>query len=133
MSLFPQDTLSQLVASHGYWSIALIVGLESMGIPLPGETMLVLAAIYAASDSTLNIWLVIAAAAFGSIIGDTTPATGSGTDTPMPSCCATGATWVSRTHASKLANTFFKSMGEKSSSWGGSSPSCASSLPSLPA
>jgi membrane protein DedA with SNARE-associated domain len=50
--------------------IALIVGLESMGIPLPGETILVLAAIYAAADQTLNIWLVIAAAAVGSIIGD---------------------------------------------------------------
>ena len=41
-----------------------------MGIPLPGETMLVLAAIYAAGDPTLNIWLVIGAAAIGSIIGD---------------------------------------------------------------
>ena len=70
MSLLPQETLQQLISTHGYWTVALIVGLESMGIPLPGETVLVLAAIYAASDSTLNIWLVIAAAALGSIIGD---------------------------------------------------------------
>src|ERR1700730_9427205 len=62
--------LQQLVNAHGYWVVALIVGLESMGIPLPGETILVLAAIYAAADPTLNIWLVIAAAAVGSIIGD---------------------------------------------------------------
>jgi membrane protein DedA with SNARE-associated domain len=62
--------LQHLITTHGYWTIALIVGLESMGIPLPGETVLVLAAIYAASDPTLNIWLVIAAAAIGSIIGD---------------------------------------------------------------
>src|SRR6516225_12288096 len=41
-----------------------------MGVPLPGETILVLAAIYAAADPNLNIWLVIAAAAIGSIIGD---------------------------------------------------------------
>lgn len=72
MSLFPQETLQQLISAHGYWAIALIVGLESMGIPLPGETMLVLAAIYAAGDPTLNIWLVIGAAAIGSIIGDNT-------------------------------------------------------------
>ena len=70
MSIFPQETLQQLISAHGYWAIALIVGLESMGIPLPGETMLVLAAIYAAGDPTMNIWLVIGAAAIGSIIGD---------------------------------------------------------------
>jgi membrane protein DedA with SNARE-associated domain len=70
VSLFSSETLQELLSTHGYWSIALIVGLESMGIPLPGETILVLAAIYAAADPTLNIWLVIAAAAAGSIIGD---------------------------------------------------------------
>jgi membrane protein DedA with SNARE-associated domain len=65
-----QQELQQLVSAHGYWAIALIVGLESMGIPLPGETILLLAAIYAAADPTLNIWFVIAAAAVGSIVGD---------------------------------------------------------------
>jgi membrane protein DedA with SNARE-associated domain len=34
--------LQQLVSLHGYWG--LIVGLESLGLPLPGETILVLAA-----------------------------------------------------------------------------------------
>jgi hypothetical protein len=34
--------LQQLVTAHGYWAVALIVGLESMGLPLPGETILVL-------------------------------------------------------------------------------------------
>ena len=43
----------KFVSATGYWAIALIVGLESMGIPLPGETILVLAAIYAAADPTL--------------------------------------------------------------------------------
>ncbi len=65
-----QEELQQLVATHGYWAIALIVGLESMGIPLPGETILVLAAIYAAADPSLNIWMVIAAAIVGSTVGD---------------------------------------------------------------
>ena len=62
--------LQDLISTHGYWMIALVVGLESMGIPLPGETMLVLASIYAARDPTLSIWLVIVAAALGSILGD---------------------------------------------------------------
>ncbi len=42
--------LQQLVTAHGYWAVALIVVLESMGLPLPGETILVLAAIYAATE-----------------------------------------------------------------------------------
>jgi membrane protein DedA with SNARE-associated domain len=68
--LFSHEALQHLISTHGYWVIALIVGLESMGIPLPGETILVLAAIYAAADPTLNISLVIAAATVGSILGD---------------------------------------------------------------
>lgn len=62
--------LQELVVTHGYWVVALIVGLESMGVPLPGETILVLASIYAAADPSLNIWLVILAASIGAIIGD---------------------------------------------------------------
>ena len=68
--MFSHEALQNLVSAHGYWVIALIVGLESMGIPLPGETILVLAAIYAAADPTFSIWLVIGAAAAGSIMGD---------------------------------------------------------------
>ena len=70
VSPFSHEVLQNLVSAHGYWVIALIVGLESMGIPLPGETILVLAAIYAAADPTFNIWFVIGAAAVGSIMGD---------------------------------------------------------------
>lgn len=47
-----------------------MIGLESTGIPLPGETILVLAAIYAATRVDLNIWFVAAAAAAGAITGD---------------------------------------------------------------
>ena len=64
------EHLQHILAAYGYWAIAFIVGLESMGIPLPGETILVLAAIYSAADPTLNIGAVIAAAALGSILGD---------------------------------------------------------------
>ena len=50
MAGLSKEMLQHLIATHGYWTVALVVGLESMGIPLPGETVLVLAAIYAASD-----------------------------------------------------------------------------------
>src|SRR6185436_16981324 len=57
-------------ATHGYWVLAAIVALESMGIPAPGETALVSAAIFAATTDRLDIGIVIAAAATGAILGD---------------------------------------------------------------
>jgi membrane protein DedA with SNARE-associated domain len=62
--------LQQLLSVHGYWVVALIVGLESLGLPLPGETILVLAAIYAATEPSFNIGMLIVVAAFGAIVGD---------------------------------------------------------------
>jgi membrane protein DedA with SNARE-associated domain len=70
VTLFPHEVLQDLICTYGYWVIALVIGLESMGIPLPGETMLVLASIYAARSPALNIWMVILSAALGSILGD---------------------------------------------------------------
>jgi membrane protein DedA with SNARE-associated domain len=52
----------------GYLLPALI-GLESMGVPSPGETALVLAAVLA-SQGKLNIWLVISIGAASAILGD---------------------------------------------------------------
>lgn len=46
-----------------------IIGLESMGVPSPGETALVLAAVLA-SQGQLKIWLVIVIAAASAILGD---------------------------------------------------------------
>lgn len=46
-----------------------IIGLESMGVPSPGETALVLAAVLA-SQGKLDIVLVIVIAAFSAIMGD---------------------------------------------------------------
>jgi membrane protein DedA with SNARE-associated domain len=46
-----------------------IIGLESMGIPSPGETALVLAAVLA-SQGKLQIWLVILIGICSAIIGD---------------------------------------------------------------
>jgi membrane protein DedA with SNARE-associated domain len=71
LSWFSPEALQYLVATYGYIAVALAIGIESMGIPLPGETMLVLAAIYAGGNPDhLNIYLVAAAAATGAIIGD---------------------------------------------------------------
>jgi len=63
-------TVANVIVSHGYPAIALIIGLESMGLPLPGETALITAAIYAGSTHTLEIGPLVAAAAAGAIAGD---------------------------------------------------------------
>ena len=63
------DKLQDLVTSYGYWAVAGVVALESMGIPLPGEAVLIMASVYAGAHDG-NITLVIAAAAAGAIIGD---------------------------------------------------------------
>jgi membrane protein DedA with SNARE-associated domain len=55
-------------SSLGYLLPA-IIGLESMGVPSPGETALVLAAVLA-SQGKLEIWLVILIGVTSAIIGD---------------------------------------------------------------
>jgi membrane protein DedA with SNARE-associated domain len=68
--MFAGLDLLGLLAAYGYWAVFLFIGIESMGIPFPGETMLITAAIYAGNTHRLNIILVIAAAAAGAIAGD---------------------------------------------------------------
>jgi membrane protein DedA with SNARE-associated domain len=55
---------------YGSFAVAGVVCLESMGLPLPGEAILIAAAIYAGKTGGLNIVEVIAAAAAGAIVGD---------------------------------------------------------------
>jgi membrane protein DedA with SNARE-associated domain len=55
-------------SSLGYLLPA-IIGLESMGVPSPGETALVAAAVLA-SQGKLSIWLVIPIAIASAILGD---------------------------------------------------------------
>ena len=58
------------IAAYGYWAVLVLVGLESMGLPLPGETALIAAAVYAGTRRELNIAGVIAVASIGAVIGD---------------------------------------------------------------
>ena len=62
--------VDHLISSFGYLAVFVIIGVESLGIPLPGETVLIAAATYAATTGRLNIWLIFLAAAAGAIIGD---------------------------------------------------------------
>jgi membrane protein DedA with SNARE-associated domain len=62
--------VGHLVDSYGYWAVFALVAIESLGIPLPGETILITAGTYAGSTHHLNPWGIFAAAAAGAIIGD---------------------------------------------------------------
>jgi len=62
--------LADLISTYGCWAVFVIVTLESMGVPLPGETMLIAIAIYAAKSGQPHIATVIAAASAGAILGD---------------------------------------------------------------
>jgi membrane protein DedA with SNARE-associated domain len=57
------------VARYGYLAVLAGVGLESAGLPLPGETTLLAAAAIAARGG-LNVWLVACAGAVASTLGD---------------------------------------------------------------
>src|SRR6266404_2210031 len=59
-----------LIQSYGLWVLFALVMLESMGIPLPGETALVTAALYAGSTHQIGIVSVVLVAAIAAIIGD---------------------------------------------------------------
>jgi membrane protein DedA with SNARE-associated domain len=62
-------TLTHLLESYGYVALFFLVALESLGIPLPGETALISAAAFSASGR-LSIYMVVVVAASAAILGD---------------------------------------------------------------
>lgn len=58
-----------LLQNYGYVAVFGLPLLESTGIPIPGETMLLAAGVYAATTGRLNIAGVIACAAAGATVG----------------------------------------------------------------
>jgi membrane protein DedA with SNARE-associated domain len=63
-------SFSQLVHNYGYLVVAIGVGSESVGFPLPGETILIAAATFAATTHRLSVPIVVLLAALSAIAGD---------------------------------------------------------------
>jgi membrane protein DedA with SNARE-associated domain len=63
-------TIDSWLASYGYLVVFLLVMVESIGVPVPGETALVGAALYAGSTHKLEIGWIIAVAIAGAVLGD---------------------------------------------------------------
>jgi membrane protein DedA with SNARE-associated domain len=69
-SLIAHGRLEQWLTDYGVLAVFVIVGVESIGVPVPGETMLIVAALYSGSTHNLSIVAIVAAAAAGAIVGD---------------------------------------------------------------
>ena len=61
--------IEQYMLAYGYWAVFFGVMLENAGLPVPGETILLVAG-YFASTGEFNIALVMLIAAVGAVIGD---------------------------------------------------------------
>lgn len=61
--------LTPYIDQHGYWLVGVILLLENMGIPLPGEIILISSGLVA-FEGQLNIWPIALWATIGAIIGD---------------------------------------------------------------
>ncbi len=64
-------SVAHLVHAYGLLVVAGFIGLESMGIPLPGETALIVGSVIAGRTHELNIVAVILTAMAASLIGRT--------------------------------------------------------------
>src|SRR3978361_1922040 len=63
-------TLDGLLQSYGYTLVGVVIMLESMGLPLPGESLMIGSAIYCATTGRLEIWILLLVATIGAIVGD---------------------------------------------------------------
>src|SRR5256885_15726169 len=64
------DLLRDYLAHYGYWSVAAALLLEIAGLPVPGETMLLLASFMAFSQHHLRLPYIILVGVCAATIGD---------------------------------------------------------------
>jgi membrane protein DedA with SNARE-associated domain len=69
-SFFAGTSISDVMAHFGLIAVFCFVALEAAGVPLPGETVLVLAAAYAGHTSHFSVIEVILVAVAAAVIGD---------------------------------------------------------------
>ena len=63
-------SLRTFVADYGYWAVALALLCENAGIPVPGETTLLLASFLAYSEHKLHLGWIIVVATCAATLGD---------------------------------------------------------------
>ncbi|AFY34164.1 DedA family protein [Calothrix sp. PCC 7507] len=70
LELISLENIQEFAHQYGYWAIFLGILLESLGIPLPGETVTLVGGFLAGSNE-LSYWLVLGVAVAGAVIGGT--------------------------------------------------------------
>ncbi|HUO27012.1 MAG TPA: DedA family protein [Candidatus Aquilonibacter sp.] len=64
------DLLRTALLNYGYWAVAVVLLLENAGLPVPGETILLLASFLAYSQRELQLpWIIVVAIA-SATVGD---------------------------------------------------------------
>lgn len=63
--------MTHYVSEYGYWAVVVVLLLESSGVPIPGETVLIAAGTYAGATHHLSVWLIWPLGVLGVIIGST--------------------------------------------------------------
>jgi membrane protein DedA with SNARE-associated domain len=61
---------THLIHSYGYLAVFIFVAIESLGVPIPGETAVIAAGAYAGETHKLNPWLLFLVAAVAAIAGN---------------------------------------------------------------
>ncbi len=64
------DFLRDAVVHYGYWAVGVALLLENTGIPVPGETILLLASFLAYSQHALQLQWIIVVATIAATLGD---------------------------------------------------------------
>jgi membrane protein DedA with SNARE-associated domain len=64
------EDVGPLIQRYGYGVVGGVVCLEAMGLPFPGESLIIASAIYAATTGELHIQFLVLSAAIGAIMGD---------------------------------------------------------------
>jgi membrane protein DedA with SNARE-associated domain len=62
--------LRDFLIHHGYWAVAATLLLENMGLPVPGETILLLASFLAYSEHLLRLPILILTGILAATLGD---------------------------------------------------------------
>src|ERR1700689_3765950 len=62
-------SFGHLVHVYGLIVVAGVIGFESVGLPFPGESVLILSAILAGTKHDLNIYELVATAAGAAVVG----------------------------------------------------------------
>lgn len=64
------DTLRGFIADYGYWAVAVALLCENAGLPVPGETTLLLASFLAYSEQRLHLGWIILVGTVAATLGD---------------------------------------------------------------